>query len=495
MLARKLQRLGDPVLRVATDYVATYEEVNPASAGTHTFTACSLGAEHASRVIVVLVQFANSANIEPANTLTIGGVSATKVAEAWTNYRGLYLYHLAVPTGTTANIVVGSSTYVDDIRISIFRLTAEAGVINYYHSVLDVTNTRSAQTLNCLPGAAVIAGAISESQVDTTLGWNYVGQSFNEDSTWGTGGGRRYDISHGIAHANLSLTSTGTTTEETSHLAASFVAAIQGQQAFTTSGAHDFVVPTGVTSISAVVVGGGGGGGGTNPTVTRGAGGGGGLAYSNSVAVTPGETLSIQVGVGGAGGASGSDGTAGGASYVARGAVVLIRATGGGGGPTTGGGAGGAGDVGDTLRTGGAGGIDDASVGSGGGGAAGYGGVGGVGGGPGGPVGGGLGGGGGGGYYGDASTKGGGGGGGVGLLGTGANGTASTTLGIGGGGGSGGADGTSATTDAGAAGGAYGGGGGAANDDAAAGATGGVGAVRIIWGTGRSFPSTNTGDV
>ena len=47
----------------------------------------------------------------------------------------------------------------------------------------------------------------------------------------------------------------------------------------------------------------------------------------------------------------------------------------------------------------------------------------------------------------------------------------------------------------GGAGGAYGGGGGGAHVDYPGASGGGVGAVRIIWGTGRSYPSTNTGDV
>jgi hypothetical protein len=58
-------------------------------------------------------------------------------------------------------------------------------------------------------------------------------------------------------------------------------------------------------------------------------------------------------------------------------------------------------------------------------------------------------------------------------------------------GGSGGANGVS-----GGAGGAYGGGGGACEDDTnRSGLRGGVGAVRIIWGNGRAYPSTNTADV
>jgi hypothetical protein len=66
-----------------------------------------------------------------------------------------------------------------------------------------------------------------------------------------------------------------------------------------------------------------------------------------------------------------------------------------------------------------------------------------------------------------------------------------STLGAPGYGGSGGA--TGGTT----IGGAYGGGGSAkqASSSYAVGESGGVGAVRIIWGVGRAYPATNTGDV
>ena len=80
-------------------------------------------------------------------------------------------------------------------------------------------------------------------------------------------------------------------------------------------------------------------------------------------------------------------------------------------------------------------------------------------------------------------------------IGAGGNGR-SAVSGIGaGGGGGGGADGTLSTGAAnGGAGGAYGGGGGG-GDVVYSGGNGGAGAVRIICGAGRSYSSTNTGDV
>jgi len=267
-----------------------------------------------------------------------------------------------------------------------------------------------------------------------------------------------------------------------------------GQQAYTSAGTFTFTVPAGCTSISAVCVGGGGGGGGSEDPDEAGAGGGGGaLAYSSSIAVTPGESLTVVVGAAGAAGNASGNGGAGGQSYIARSGTNLVAANGGGGGQHRG-----DGGTGGTVATGtgGAGGNGgsansnrDNGNGGGGGGAGGYSGAGGAG------ASGatstiagsaGAGGGGGGGGSGTSNTARGGGG--VGILGSGANGTAGAIDGSGGGG-SGGSAGTFA-------GGTYGAGGAGrsgANTNSAGGA-GAVGAVRIIWGTGRSYPSTSVAD-
>lgn len=248
------------------------------------------------------------------------------------------------------------------------------------------------------------------------------------------------------------------------------------QQAYTTAGTYSWTAPTGVTSVCVVAVGGGG----ANGVGGNGAGGGGGLGWINNYAVTPGSSYTVVVGARGTGDNGGSD------SYFVSTSVVR----GGGGG-----GSGNAGSNGGTYTgtgggNGGAGGQGGGNGAGGGGGAGGYAGNGGSGGTS------------GGGY--------GGGGGGVGILGQGANGAGGTggsapgNAGNGGGGGggpggggpsgfggggSGGQDGNQSGGTVANSGGAYGGGGGVVNG------YGGVGAVRIIWGPNRAFPSTNTGNL
>jgi hypothetical protein len=245
-----------------------------------------------------------------------------------------------------------------------------------------------------------------------------------------------------------------------------------GEQAYTTPGTFSWTAPAGVTSVSVVCVGGGGNG----STASFGGGGGGGLGWKNNISVTPGQSYTVVVG------------NSGETSYFSSTSIVA-----GYGGSTSTGTSGGTGGsyTGDGGGNGGVGGVaGDANSRAGAGGAGGYSGNGGNGGSYSGgwtvsTAGtGGAGGGGGNGYY---SGRVGGGGGGVGILGEGASGSGggfvSNSSGYRGQGGSGGEGGSQIAT-----GGAYGGGGG--NESG----SGGQGAVRIIWGGNRSFPSTNTAD-
>lgn len=98
-----------------------------------------------------------------------------------------------------------------------------------------------------------------------------------------------------------------------------------GQIEFLSVGNTSWVVPTGVTEISAVCVGGGGRGLSTNSNSVRPSGGAGGdLRYSSSISVTPGETLTITVGSGG-----NNVFSRGRPSSINRGSVELLSAAGG----------------------------------------------------------------------------------------------------------------------------------------------------------------------
>lgn len=277
--------------------------------------------------------------------------------------------------------------------------------------------------------------------------------------------------------------------------------AAPGQIVYTSSGT--FTVPTGVTSLSCVVVGGGGGSTGCSGAsqYSGSGGGGGGLAYG-TFPVTEGSTVTVQVGAGGTAGTNVNDSTnkagTGGGSGITYGGNFMLIAYGGSGGTygtdtyAAGGGYFRSSQV--TLGGGGYGGNGGRgrinNGGGGGGGAGGYGdkgGDGGVGNSGAGSYGRNGGGGGGGGQAATGEQNNGGGG--VGLDGQGSDGPGGSTNKPGGGGSDGSGGGS------GGVGGTYGGGAGGPEDDTnRSGSVGGAGGVRIIWGSGRSYPSTNTAD-
>ena len=256
-----------------------------------------------------------------------------------------------------------------------------------------------------------------------------------------------------------------------------------GQQVYLTPGSYTWTCPANVTKVSAVCIGGGGGG----ESDDMKAGGGGGLGWKNNIPVVAGQTYTVVVGDGGTQSAAG--GNDGGDSYFIDVNTVKGgkgKGADGGGGDFVGDG-GGNGGAHQTYGGGGGAGGYSADGNSESGGSAGRGSANGL-------------------------TGGGAGGGGVGVLGEGSSGnnsainnTYGATMpgGIAGSGGSNGTSGTVPTFNAGYSGGVTGGpggnyGGGAGgcsgSPETKLAGKGGQGAVRLIWGEGRAFPTTNTAD-
>ena len=256
-----------------------------------------------------------------------------------------------------------------------------------------------------------------------------------------------------------------------------------GNSVYTSPGTYTWTCPTGVTSVCVVCVGAGGGGG---ASASRCGGSGGGLAWRNDISVTAGTSYTVVVGSGGGNNAAGGD------SYFSS--TSTVRGSGGLGGGTGTTQAGGAFNQGGGSDGGGGigGGTTSRSRNAhGGGGAGGYSGAGGD------AVNNsdgeaGLGGGGGAGADGGgAGGDRGGGGGGTGIYGQGSNGAGGVYSDGGGGGGStASSTGTAGQTDGNGGDGGFPGGGGGQRSTGSPG-SGGNGAVRILWGSNRAFPSTN----
>jgi hypothetical protein len=265
-----------------------------------------------------------------------------------------------------------------------------------------------------------------------------------------------------------------------------------GQSQYTSSGT--FTVPAGVTSINVVCIGAGGGSASTTSGYQVSSGGGGGLSWKNNIPVTPGQVYTVTVGAGVNAGTGGFSALILSGTTISQGFGGQRATLGGGGGFYNNSNVGGSNQGGGTGGTGQ--GANNYSL-PGGGGAGGYTGNGGAG-----AImnnnassvfqqaqpgsGGGAGGGGGIIWQATASSY----GGGVGFLGAGTSGSGGTsrTGTVTGNAGDGG-NGSQFTGSGAFGGGAFVAGNGNGNR------AGLNGAVRIIWGSNRAFPSTNTGNL
>jgi Concanavalin A-like lectin/glucanases superfamily len=411
-------------------------------------------------------------------------------------------------TTPTQYLIGGSSNgasltvdgYIDDFYISLsselYTLSSSLSTVNN-NSTLTVTLTTRGVSSNTIP--FTITGITSAELSGASLTDSF---TMTGDSTYSTGT-KTFKMSFNNDTNYQEKIKLNLDNNKTNILVSKLY-----EVSYTSAGTYSWVCPTNVNSVSVVCVGGGGGGsGGSGSNAGDGqGGGGGGLGYKNNISVVPGQTYTVVVGSAGAGNSGSVAGSNGGDSYFIS--TSIVKGGGGGGSNTRTGGT----FTGDGGGNGGTGGSRTSNyVTQGGGGAGGYSGNGGNGASSSGVATAGTGGGGGGGYscYGSYGSS----GGGVGLNGSGTSGSAGAytggnnvyPAGTGGGGGSGGTSGTSGNvvstavnTSYGGTGGNYGGGGGGScsghlgGSTATVGGSGGVGAVRIISGAGKSFPDNAT---
>jgi hypothetical protein len=439
------------------------------------------------------------------------GTAANTYLSQWQGY-GTRLFGYTVSTSTAFNSVIeqfvngadtlGRQTYVNNTVTTYFTNTSVVSIATTTTSGLAFANTWTyiasrASTSNFFRGDIAYVRAWGKKISTPDITTNQIVLSARQPDSYPTPTIIAIDSSVGVLSGSVLYQSTGT---------------------------FSWTAPAGVTSVSVVCVGGG-----ASASGYFGVGGGGGaLAYKNNITVVPGNSYTVVVGAGGlsTGGSNNVTGVNGGASSFTAGFGTMTA----GGGTVTGGatansgsatggvpsgvydGGGNGGGCPGPYSGGASAGASTSYYGSGGGGAGGYSGNGGSGGGSGSGSGSGSytsatagsGGGGGGGQgqpQGNSPTDwNDGGGGGVGVYGQGASGSAGTQIIVynsaghcGGYGGSGGGDGVSpsANTTSGN-GGNYGGGGGSFHGyyTTFVVGRGANGAVRIIWGSGRAFPST-----
>ena len=443
--------------------------------------------------------------ISQSGVLSNGGVAITP---------GTYNFNIVVTSGTT--VATRPITIISSAQIPAFSTAVFPGALTP-----DVAFTITAASATN-PGATAVAHTVSAGSLPSGMTLNATTGAIT-----GTAGASSGTTAYPYSFT-ISASSGGYTTQKV-FSGSFYYFSVQGQALYGTNvgtGTFTWVAPKGVSNVSVVAVGGGGSGPRSYNSSASG-GGGGGLGWKNNISVNPLQSYTVQVGNYGNSTSWGDGNLRGGTSFFINTSTVAgygggHRSVGGTSGPNQNSSTGG-GWFGDG---GGAGGYADGAYVPGAG-AGGYTGNGGNS-----PSGSGNGGGGGAGQpY--SSTYGYPSGGGVGLLGAGSSGSYGYTPWTTSGGGPGGAGGAGSWNGPGSSqwtwgqgrtnpsigqgdrgmygenpwtstgetssnlrGGDYGGGGGGQGDSwPQAGGYGGQGGVRIIWGTGRAFPGTNTADV
>lgn len=155
--------------------------VNTVDGTSFTFTSQNIGTADATRLVVVVVVAAAATTSEPTS-VTIGGNAATKAVGRTDNSVGtISIWYLAVPSGTTANIVVNFSASHARCGIGVFSLlnlgsntptATGTGGTNAGTSVNANVNVTGANGI-------VVAGACSTNTGAATHTWTGVTESYD----------------------------------------------------------------------------------------------------------------------------------------------------------------------------------------------------------------------------------------------------------------------------------------------------------------------------
>lgn len=162
---------------LATQVAFTSGNFDGSSGGSRTFTAQSIGAPSANRIVAVIVGWgiSGSTNLSSA---TIGGIAATIAGQNDGTNVGDAIIWAKVPTGTTADIVLNWSASIARSSIVVFQITnqtADAPSV----TVAPAGGADQARSISTLTGSAngiYIAGSVSGTMSDTT--WTNITESY-----------------------------------------------------------------------------------------------------------------------------------------------------------------------------------------------------------------------------------------------------------------------------------------------------------------------------
>lgn len=184
MLANKLLSVGNS--RLVTKLGGT---TWTGSASSVTATAFGIGAAQTDRVIVVCVAAGASA-ARQVSGVTIGGAAATLANRSASVAQCTGIYYLAVPAGTTANIVYSFTGTITTLTTHVYALTGWGSVTLYDSNTANGTgfNLSTASDLDTAAGGLLLAVAATSATAAPSFTSSPTltqDQLYNNGMSWG----------------------------------------------------------------------------------------------------------------------------------------------------------------------------------------------------------------------------------------------------------------------------------------------------------------------
>ena len=171
----------------ATELSFLQGSVSGDDSATYTFSSQNLGAADPNRWIVVCAT-GIQVSARTIDTVTVGGVSATKLVEAESTagsaFRDVSIWVAYVPTGTTGDIVLTFSSGLVRAGYSAYRLITSTNPTTAYDTETDITTSGSdlSVSINRPDNGVVIAATMALCSTATSVTW--AGTSENYDAAY-----------------------------------------------------------------------------------------------------------------------------------------------------------------------------------------------------------------------------------------------------------------------------------------------------------------------
>lgn len=184
------------------------------SRSTYTYSATDIGSAAALRYVVVGVCPTGSGPLNATNSVTVGGVSCTKLAEAdagGDNYSALWITNTPITSGTTADIVVTYAGSMNDGAIAVWA------VYDILSNAASDTLTDTGTTLSGaidVPADGILIAAGFGSNGTPTFTWTNITENFEQSTVAGGFSGASI-----LASGTVTVTATPSATDSADTLA------------------------------------------------------------------------------------------------------------------------------------------------------------------------------------------------------------------------------------------------------------------------------------